>query len=123
MLDTVMQKSDSFGWTATSETKLGDVAADKHEPAGDRVIRFRTYNVRGVATTTVLVFIRRPSPFGGVTETTAIFGDYYKRVAICPCKRGTEKAIQDAHATAQAFFQEAITEAKAFYETKQQAAA
>ena len=108
-----------LGWVATSEATLGET------PEGLRILKLRTSKSRGGLDTTASVCIRQNREPGFLTETTEIFGDFYKRgIAPTECKRVTEKAVLEVHNRALLEMDNLITQAKAFYaERAAQAAA
>lgn len=101
------------GWEAVSETLLGD--AD----GGQRILKLRTSKLNGRLAATASVSIRKNSGAGFMSETTEIFGDFYKRgIAETSCSRVTEKSVLDVHKRALLEMDALIDQAKAFYEMK-----
>ena len=98
------------GWEAGSEATLGET------PEGLRILKLRTSKSRGGLDTTASVCIRQNRGNGFISETTEIFGDFYKRsLAPTECKRVTEKAVLEVHNRALLQMDNLTTQAKAFY--------
>ena len=100
------------GWEVTSEAILGET------PEGTRILKLRTSKNHGGLDTCACVCVRanRGAFF---SETTEVFGDFYKRgIAPTPCKRITEKAVSEVHKFALLKMDDLIKEAKAFYSEK-----
>ncbi len=100
------------GWEGKSEAIIGQT------DDGPRILKLRTSKYSSGITSKAHAVLRRDD---GVfqAETFMMFGDFDKRVSIIPNKRGTEKAIREAHAYALTKFDEVIAEAKAFYAEKE----
>lgn len=119
---TMTQKRD--GHNAESVAKLGDVAADGMDAAGERMIGLNTYKSGREIVSVASVHIARKSN-GYSTKSFDVFGDYRRTVAKVPCARVTAKAIEAAHVAALEYFSDCIEGAtKRYYsEAKAQYAA
>ena len=98
------------GWEARSEAILSKTSE------GLQILKLRTSKSRGGIDAYASVCIRQNQGKCFISETHAIFHDFYKRgIAPTECKRVTEKAVLEVHNRALLEMDNLIKEAKAFY--------
>lgn len=102
------------GWQAVSEAEIGQTAE------GPRILKLRTAKTRGGLAASASVCIRKDAGTGFMSETTEIFGDFYKSgIALTECRRVTEKAVKEVHDHALQTMDSLIVEAQEFYRNRE----